>query len=205
MALRKKLMRCSGTGKLMRDVVTKKLMRYNPIGVNCQYCNAGETPANIRVTFAGLTGCIPGSGACLYGGGGSEDYWKILSGWSASLCGTSRILPQTASCTWSKTFTVSWPHAERYNTDCASLLKSYSIVSLTITVVKTSATNVTIRATMSSEMPAWQGPEAFFSGSTANITDCVKVTNVANTIIACDGPASGPYSIDGTVSIVEIE
>lgn len=88
----KKLMRCSSSGKLMRDDATGKLMVYNRYSANdCEYCNAGETPLKLRVTFSGISVC-----GCDY----SSGYFDGDSGVNATY-----ILDQhaTSYCRWEYT------------------------------------------------------------------------------------------------------
>lgn len=110
----KKLMRCSSSGKLMRDNVTGKLMVFNPIVEDCEYCNVGETPAAIDITFADVLNCpceiqVPTTSVS-------------TEGYAESLNGTFRLLQsESIPCRWMDDASCS---GERYvwwtSEDCSS-------------------------------------------------------------------------------------
>ena len=199
MALHKKLMRDSVTGKLMRDSATGKLMRYNPIGDDCGYCDAGQTPAKIKIRFSNVIDCTHVGDNCTYGGGGPTDYYYIYrgaTGWISNFNGVYWTLPQISPCVWSKTFTISWLYWDVHNDEnCSSYQSSSYITSLTITVTKTGASSATIVVSQSPH-----GTNLFSATYTPD--DCVSGSGIPNANTEpCTG---GVKAIDGTANVVEI-
>ena len=170
------------TGKLMRDSATGKLMRYNPIGNDCGNCNAGEVPANIQVTFSGLSDC---PFDCIYLGGGAEDYWWGNGGQESSLHAGTWVLPQTGDpCVWEQTFSISWVWVYRGPSGCGEILGTYYFEELKIRVTK-SADSVAILAYLyGAEDNPWDDGLFFSKAGVTPSSDCVNATCV-NALTNC--------------------
>lgn len=213
----KKLMR-NPAGKLMRDNASGKLQvsDSNPMGDNCGYCAPGETPKYITLTVSGLSDCI----ACY---SAYEAFYKT-SGIAAVLNNCVVVLKQDplSPCVWEKVYTdgdfgtlTYYPYS-----NCTGTPIEYTMDTLTFRVTKCAVGGLLVSIAVSasqhlynyipvgaqvfayeihSPAPAWQC-------KTADITDCITVSNLANTVGCSEG---GPWAASiiacesGLVSIIE--
>lgn len=214
----KKLMR-NTVGKLMRDTVTGKLQVYdlNPMGADCEFCDPGKTPKYITLTVTGLSDCI----ACY---DAYEGFYKVR-GMAAVLNSCVVVLEQTAeyNCIWEKVYTNGdFGTLTKYISliDCAGESIEYAMDTLTFRVTKCAAggllVNINVAASLclynfipvGAQVFAYEihAPAPAWQCKTAEITDCVGVNNLANTVGCSEG---GPWAISiiacssGLVSITE--
>lgn len=213
--LTKPLMR-NPAGKLMRDTTTGRLMRTTPYGVDCEYCDPGKTPKFITLSISGLSDCIACFEALV------NEYYKV-AGVAAVLNDCVVILEQTVTpCIWEKRYTDGDFGTLTYygGANCTGIPYEYAIDILDFRVTKCAASGLLISiATRASVIAAWWmqafayddwlvgPPPAPWQCKTADITDCIAVSNLANTWSCSDVQYIGGMNCceSGLVSIVEGE
>jgi len=205
MALAKKLIRDASTLKLIRDSTSGKLMRTSPLA-DCLYCDPGQAPWKITVTFSGLTDCL----ACQ-----EEqfaplqcDYFKQLG--VANFFNNKKIvipirdsIPEIP-CEW---YTYPMPQEdilrlEGYrDSDCLEFYLFYRS-SWDVRILKTANDGILIEG----RVPLLSSRVGYFfyhSSSGLSLTDCISIDSLPNQITDC--PHAGYPFTSGTGGQVKIE
>lgn len=208
MGLHKKLMRDAVTHKLMRDAETHKLMRFNPVGSDCQYCDPGQTPKLIRITFYNL---VNNDGYdCKDGGGGPNDFYWCAGDELSDYINTKKwTLPQACRpCVWQRTFDIGCIVRTQVGPEpCEIPVTHFGSHKIRITVIKTSDTEVSILGELSTYNFAAVGcpPDAFswfdfftYSGAPGDLANCIDFS--ANN----EDLATGCEPTNGSVHVEEV-
>lgn len=204
----------------MRDDATNKLMVLDEQGVDCMYCDPGETPRYITLTVSGLADCL----ACYQV---SENYFYEVAGVAAVLNNSVIILEQTVDpCIWEKIYTNGDFGTTTYylGPGCTGTPYEYVIDQLYFRVTKCAADGLIISiavgstdAAIAAEESAWimqvfayddrliGPPPTPWQCKTAAITGCIAVTDLASTWFCNDNQytAWNVCCEDGLVSMVE--
>lgn len=173
-------------------------------GDDCGYCNANETPEQIKVVFENIVACPD----CEPFGNHWRE-WDILVN---NINGVEFTLTQKIdnACYWYYLGSLSTGEFRWYlNSDCTNLDSTYTFSYIEIHIVKDAADKIWILGQISIVGAVFY---AFFryhdaggNGLTTTLGGCVGATEVANVMTSCfmDSPYWGMCE-DGTTTITEI-
>ena len=166
----------------------------------CEWCDDGRMPAWIDVTMSELVDYPDCCGPGVYSD-------RAVTGSCASVCNGTRRVPYNSECLYSKSFSVSGPQIEIYNSTnetCVGLYSQLDFVTLTI-LVYLLETGVTIKYRLRQSPHMYEIWPFIGTITYTGEDECGNTNNTAeNDLVICAASGYGPMipcPSTGTVSI----